>query len=661
MKAINIYGDNILECEEAMIMIAQSFNADIERQNSALYVPSYTLSNNGVLLFNCRLFVSYERWDYNVKLAMKFKGARLRESPDAIVTTINLTGHTAVEEPILAFEFSGALPAGNNAWQRTGRALSCAESGVPYLYFAELGGLELGTNRQPKAPRFPNPTVPFGYYSLGLTYETVALPVYFPSPSISNELREKFSDSFAGDEVYKFISTLMQDKIDETSEQILKEKALQVTITLAQMRRQQDMILNPSQWIELGNLSSSSNRAEWFIEQNMTWAKRISIATSDSFKLLINRVQEIGVFAIASSDMPFCILPSERRPLFAHLLKSIYGEKINKRFIDWITSSQKHLALVWIAGFKPRGDDSRPDRGLVPLARMLVGEKDVDLLSIVYGPGSSEMWEHLQGDMWGLAKSNGLWEAILHLSNGVLVDHDNAKHLASYGLIVSDSPEHISGEDAFSPIIRYEPKQFGEHDVDTIIHTVMKEMDTVFEALCNPPGGDWSGISIYDFKAQHEFRWISLPRVSGSDAKRPDHIFQFGLLNSLLIIESKDRPANVERLIGNRLKKYVRYLISSKPNAYRKLRGRYDWSPNTVDAELPDFNLVSAVAFQYRQPSDMSNVIEKSEADIVIGVDFGDAPVTRLHIWCTQENKWFESIIHTQSKKFAGYLEVEVY
>lgn len=660
MKSINIYGDNILECEEAMSVIAHALGAEVERTAGSLYAPMYSLTNHNTHL-GCRLFPAYDRWDYDVKLAMKSKGARLRESPDAIVTAIHPHENSSFEIPILAFEFSGALPAGNNAWQRTGRALSCAESSVPYLYFAELGGLELGANRQPKAPRFPNPTVPFGYLSLGLTYETIALPVYFPSPSITDDLRKEFADVFAGDEVYRFISTLLQGKVDETSRQILKQKALQVTVELTKMRRQKSNILNPSQWSDLSNLSSGSDRADWFIEQGMEWYKRISIDTSDSFRLLFEKIQEIGVFALGSRDMPFCILPSEHRPQFVSLLRSIYGKKIDDAVLTWLAKDEKHLVLVWIAGFKPRGDDSRPDRGLVPLARMLVGEKDVDLLSVVYGPGKKAMWNHLQSDMWGLARSNGLWEAILHLSDGLLIDHNNAKTLDSYGFIVGSPPEYVSPDDALSPLMRYEPHQFGEHDVDTVLHTVLTEIDTVFESLCNPPGGDWSGMSLYDFKVQRELRWISLPRVSGEDAKRPDHIFQFGLSDRLLIIESKDTPSSVEDNIGKRLKKYVQDLLESEPNAFRQLRGRHDWLSDPVNVALPNFRLFSAAAFQYTHTSDMDTVIQKSGTDIVIGVEFREKSVTKFHVWTVQEGEWFISIIRDQCEKFAGYLEVEIY
>ncbi|MEI6436946.1 MAG: hypothetical protein WCP32_19140, partial [Bacteroidota bacterium] len=70
-----------------------------------------------------------------------------------------------------------------------------------------------------------------------------------------------------------------------------------------------------------------------------------------------------------------------------------------------------------------------------------------------------------------------------------------------------------------------------------------------------PPGGDWSGISYWDFSDKTEYRWTSLPRVSATKAKRPDHIIQINSqeVNSFLVIESKNNAKDLEENIGNRL------------------------------------------------------------------------------------------------------------
>lgn len=86
-------------------------------------------------------------------------GGVLRESADAILTRFS----DDTESPILAIEFCSALPAGNQAWQRSGRAYSMAKAGIPYLFITELGGFELSVDRKKKAARLPNPAVPYSY------------------------------------------------------------------------------------------------------------------------------------------------------------------------------------------------------------------------------------------------------------------------------------------------------------------------------------------------------------------------------------------------------------------------------------------------------------------------------------------------------------------
>jgi hypothetical protein len=137
-------------------------------------------------------------------------GAPLREATDAVVTQISHNGEQ--EEIILAFEFCNALPAGNNAWQRNGRALAHATVGVPYLYFAEIGGVELDKNRIIKAPRFPNPIVSFSYLTASKSFNVVCLPVYLPSPSSSEDIRAQFGEAFGLAEGQRLVKSVLVSK-----------------------------------------------------------------------------------------------------------------------------------------------------------------------------------------------------------------------------------------------------------------------------------------------------------------------------------------------------------------------------------------------------------------------------------------------------------------
>src|SRR5208337_726956 len=192
---LRVHGDNILECEHAVRIIAAALGGEKPLASflvdGPLWAPIYLLSKDGMPT-QIQLFPGYGRWPFDIQGELRGRGAPLREMVDAIVTELH-EGPTATEEPILALEFCGALPAGNQAWQRCGRALNAAYPRIPYLYFAELGGVELDSNRNIKAGRLPNPIIPFAYLALGDLLSTVALPVFEPSPSIQDGPRSTFS------------------------------------------------------------------------------------------------------------------------------------------------------------------------------------------------------------------------------------------------------------------------------------------------------------------------------------------------------------------------------------------------------------------------------------------------------------------------------------
>ncbi len=186
-------------------------------------------------------------------------------------------------------------------------------------------------------------------------------------------------------------------------------------------------------------------------------------------------------------------------------------------------------------GFKPRGDDARPDRGLVPFARMLTGNK-ANILTFVYGPAPSKTWKEMEENPKKLGKTNGLWEAIFSASDAVLVDSATSK-MKKISYLKNDFQLENSVANVKKEFVQTVPKKIGENDVDTILHTFFTNIASpeIFEGVCNPPGGDWSGISVLENKT--EFRWLSLPRVSKTEAKRPDHVFEiFGLTEKPILL-----------------------------------------------------------------------------------------------------------------------------
>ena len=151
-------------------------------------------------------------------------------------------------------------------------------------------------------------------------------------------------------------------------------------------------------------------------------------------------------------------------------------------------------------------------------------------------------------------------------------------------------------QDDFSSI----PQSFHEDDVDTGIHFLFSHLlqEVCFEGMCNPPGGDWSGLSV--LYGDYEVRWLSLPRVSEEvDGKRPDHVLElFGVFDRpvLLSIESKERSFDLEANVGEGLVNYIHNLMNYVPNVERVVHPRLGaW---TQSEHLVDFNAFEVVSAQ---------------------------------------------------------------
>ena len=173
---IHIHGDNIVECERILKLILTSTKDDIETFNmlsESVVCPSFqikfkTEKTSRKIIF----FPGFNRWEVDILSIFQKEKGFLREAADAIISTVR----DNKGKPIFAIEFCGALPAGNQAWQRSGRAYSYGSVKVPYLYVSELGGYELDENRNRKAPRMPNPAIPFSY----LSYSIEKKHLFFP-------------------------------------------------------------------------------------------------------------------------------------------------------------------------------------------------------------------------------------------------------------------------------------------------------------------------------------------------------------------------------------------------------------------------------------------------------------------------------------------------
>lgn len=608
-----IYGDNILECEKTLKLIYKSIRINSDSKmvhlnfdnHSNLFCPSYTIRTMDTKkLYKLQLFPGYNRWSSNILDKLTALGASLTEGADSIVTQII----DCNESVIFGCEYCGALPAGNNAWQRSGRALLFAEAQIPFLYYSELGGMELDADRNIKSGRLPNPLVTFSYVTANISYtNSIIAPIYKPSPTISPNNASLYSDCFVKNEDLSLIYNILVGNISKCLEinTLIQEKALKLTELLIENRRVKDTILAS----ELPNLLNSLNTGssnKFFEKRNEPWNKSISIDLTDTMDSIFKYCKE-NCLSMGSKTLPFCLVPSHKQEEFITLLKSYYEDN---ELIDNVTNSNKPVALVWIAGFKPGGDDSRPDRGLLPLFKMLFGD-EYTVISLVFGPMKKIAIKTLLESPYSLANSNGLWKAIYTQSNFFIVDNYISKS-KSLGIsnIFETSIYSVNPKDIIYDTCSTIPR-LGEDDIDTVIHSIFKttprafslsdksnnnsnSQSFIFESLCNPPGGDWSGIEFLDINNDIVYRWSSLPRVSGED-KRPDHIIQFK--DKILIVESKLHPRDLENNIGPRLINYVKKLFNISPICYKKYP-LGNWVLNNNETiNTNNYDYLSAVAF----------------------------------------------------------------
>ena len=111
IRKLNIHGDNIVECERAFKLCKKALNITTFSiaKDSTVFCPSYNAStetDDYIFTF----FPGYGRWNKDILSLLHTEKDSLREAPDVVITEI--------EKPLLAIEYCGALPAGNQAWQR---------------------------------------------------------------------------------------------------------------------------------------------------------------------------------------------------------------------------------------------------------------------------------------------------------------------------------------------------------------------------------------------------------------------------------------------------------------------------------------------------------------------------------------------------------------
>ena len=219
--SFHIHGDNIVECERALELITQAFGdriMTVSKPQFSVACPQYELHlSNQDQPIVVTYYPGFGRWEHDILDSIRERGGLLREAADVIVTGVN----GGAENPLFAIEFCGALPAGNQAWQRSGRAFSFGAARVPYLYISELGGYELDSNRNRKAPRMPNPAVPFSYLSFSVERDTPVFPIFITAPGADQQSRQTYNDEFSDGELVALVrALLLQEDEDDIFERL---------------------------------------------------------------------------------------------------------------------------------------------------------------------------------------------------------------------------------------------------------------------------------------------------------------------------------------------------------------------------------------------------------------------------------------------------------
>lgn len=292
---------------------------------------------------------------------------------------------------------------------------------------------------------------------------------------------------------------------------------------------------------------------------------------------------------------------------------------------------------------------------------MLFGN-DIDILTIVFGPAGKQTWKTFNENPERLVTSNGLWQAVLNLSNYVLADSATSE----FGVLTSIITRNLERKNVKVVFNAAKPSgTYGEHDVDTAIHTLFSRQSSlnIFESMCNPPGGDWSGISYFDFSDKTEYRWTSLPRVSAIKAKRPDHIIQIHTKKEeiFLVIESKNNAKDLDENIGWRLTEYVNVLFKIPPTAYKP--NKQEWQSFT-GKKSPLNNVVtySGGSFVYKSLDEMKNEMQEGKLDFVLAFEFkNDGTETIGHLLLSDKSQFLNSVFTDIVSQFNGSFKIKIY
>lgn len=626
MSTFRLHGDNIIECERIANLLLKYCNpSSIERGFTSLACPYIIVHATFPIdfIFKVEFFPGFnkshnDRWESNILDLLKAEGCFLDETPDIIFTELNDNR----ENILVALEFCSALQAGNQAWQRSGRAYSVGRAHCPYIYLLDFVKYELDTQtRSRKRLRFPNPAVVYSYISHSYHTQNFISQAYLKAEEFQpnfDKLLENFSEVIFGEQqVAEFLLQKMVHGNTEELEKSLLEKNFKMVEFLSSIEDKNSF--TKSDWQNIA--AENTDIVNYSKDKKLSYKKKIAeksmFGKAGEFRDICSKYA-IGV---ASNDLPFGLIPADKKADFGTEVISLYN--ITNPSIVELLLKQEDLLVCILKGFKPHGDDNRPDRGALPFASMLLNE-EVKVLTFLFGPIVEQNATKLLTDYKSLYYINGLWKTVIGMSDVILVDSPRADNSESVEIAIynTDNKQHIlhSNQPIVNTPVPYIPNRYQENDVDAIIHYVFKYIlcDYSFEGMCNPPGGDWSGLSV--ILSDNEYRWLSLPRVS-PNGKRPDHVIElFGVSNEpiFLVVESKERLNDLENEIGVALKRYLSHLFSYKPSVVKN--GNGSWS---IAESICDFNnkpFISVGAFLKSEQFDDQELFNRTSCDMLFAL-----------------------------------------
>jgi hypothetical protein len=628
-----VHGDNIVECERIIEYITQAVNLISQTKYfSSLACLTVHIDFEYIGIrhqWTIEMFPGFskdnrsQRWPNNIFEALKDNGSFLDETPDVVVTKIE----DGLETILFAIEFCSALQAGNQAWQRSGRAYSIGRAKCPYIYIVDFVKYELeSTTRKRKALRFPNPVVPYSYISFSRFTGGFVAQAYTKAEEYREDAdvfetfkKEWFSDSLVSEFI---INKMCGNNTEEIEKKILKNNFNVVAFLASKSDDINSFSIN--NWVSLYEtgddiIEFSKNRDNYFNFEKIIAKK--SYTNKQHVAVFSETVREFSI-GIASKDLPFGLIPANKFHEFSDRLKRIYPHiATNFDALEFIAGD---CIICMVKGFKPKGDDNRPDRGILPLVAMLASE-NILVITYIYGPLIEKNYRLLLSDPFSISDISGFWRAFLSLSDFVLLDApllNHSKEVINKFIDNRDVKQayiqkSITGNFSRIPIPNI-PNGYREDDVDTVLHFIFSYLlENTREGMCNPPGGDWSGLSIY--LDDCEYRWLSLPRVSSNNSKRPDHVsamFVEGEKPILFVIESKEHGNKLEENIGYQLKSYIDWLMNFPPSVYREDHAN-EWCDTDKIINIANFEMISVGAYIDDARNDNMNVLRKSKCDLI--------------------------------------------